>query len=274
MRRSLAVVLVAISAGAVLRAQTPALTFEAASVKPNRSVSCDRGGSLAGGRFAMTCSTLRALVTFAYPRQDGSLRFDSDLVGGPSWIDADRFDLVARIPEGRGLGFDAGNTPAAAATPAQLSAIEPIRAMTRSLLEDRFKLAVHDELRDLNVYELRLDRRDARPGPQLKRAEANCVSKQGNPCAGFKMSGPGHLVSHGVTMSMLAQFLESPTSRRVFDRTGLNGSFDVELQWAPSDPNGVSVFTALREQLGLKLESTKAPVDVLVIDRAEKPTPN
>jgi uncharacterized protein (TIGR03435 family) len=76
------------------------------------------------------------------------------------------------------------------------------------------------------------------------------------------------------TLTMLAQFLEPSVSRNVIDRTGLEGVFDLELEYAPTDPAGVSVFTALKEQLGLKLESTKAPIDVLVIDHADKPTPD
>jgi len=270
------------------RAQAP-FTFEAASVKPNQSRACDRDGTLAGARFVMTCSTLRELITFAYPREDGRLRFDADLAGGPSWINVDRFDVAAKIPAGAGLGIDAGNTGAGRVTSADLAAIERVRQMAQALLVDRFRLTVHNELRELAVYELRMNRADGRLGSQLKTVDVDCATQRGSssaPCGGFRMLGPGHIVGHGVTTSLLVQFLEAPSGRRVFDRTALHGTFDVELQYAPdrvqlrrpetpaAEPPGVSVFTAVREQLGLKLESTKASVDVLVIDRAEKPTPD
>jgi uncharacterized protein (TIGR03435 family) len=264
------------------------LVFEAASVKPNQSRNCERDGSLAGGRFVMTCAALRELIVFAYPRQDGRLRFETEVTGGPSWINADHFDVVAKAPEGQGVGIDAGNTAVGATPAAELSAIGRIRQMAQALLADRFKVTVHHELRDLAVYELRTDRKDGTPGPQLKKVDVDCVSQRGSgrPCGGFRTIAPGHIVAHAVTMALFAQYLEMPVSRNIFDRSGLQGTFDVELQYTPdrlqlrgpeapaSDPAGVSVFTAVREQLGLKLESTKAPIDVLVIDNAEKPTPD
>ena len=100
------------------------------------------------------------------------------------------------------------------------------------------------------------------------------------------MTGMGHVSGRAVTTPMIAQFLEGSVGRNVLDRTGLRGTFDLDLQWTPDQPQrpgaeartgdaaGVSIFTAVREQLGLKLESTKAPVDVLVVDHAEKPTPD
>ncbi len=100
-------------------------------------------------------------------------------------------------------------------------------------------------------------------------------------CGGFRTVGPGHFVGGGLTLPLLAQFLETAVSRHVVDRTGQQGMFDVELQYAPdrperatNDPSGLSVFTAVREQLGLKLESRKSPVDVLGVDHVEKPTPD
>jgi uncharacterized protein (TIGR03435 family) len=280
-------------APAVLHGQTPSeqkpLAFETASVKPNDSRACDRDGSFAGGRFTMTCSTLRELITVAYPRPDGRLRFETEITDEPSWVNADHFDVVAKVPEGQGVGIDAG---AGAATSAVVSVIDRMRAMLRGLLADRFKLVVRDEQRDLSVYELRVDRNDGRLGPQLKKVEIDCVALRGRgtpdsaPCGGFRTLAPGHIVGHGVPISLLATFLEMPVSRNVLDRTGLQGTFDVELQYAPErleilrpnapavDPAGVSVFTAVREQLGLKLESTKASVDVLVIDHVERPTPD
>lgn len=217
MHRWLAI-LVVVAAATRLSGQSPpradaTIIFEVASVKPNQSRGCDRDGSLAGGRLVMTCATLRELLVAAYPRQDGRSRFDTELTGGPSWMNADHFDVVVDV---------------------------------------------------------------------------DCVAQRGSGqfCGGFKTSAPGHTIAHGVTMSLLAQVLEMPVSRNVVDHTGLQGRFDVELQYTPdrlqlrgpdvpaNDSNGVSVFTTLREQLGLKLEPTKAAVDVLVIDHVEKPTPD
>jgi len=236
----------------------------------------------------MTCATLHELIVIAYPRQDGRLRFEAEISGGPSWITVDHFDIVATAPEGQGVRVDAGNTGAGAAIPAELAGVSRIRMMAQALMADRFKLTGHNEPRDLAAYELRMDRNDGRPGPQLKKADTVCTPQRGGgaPCGGFKTIAPGHTVAHGVTMSLLAQVLQMPVGRSVLDRTGLQGTYDLELQYTPdrlqvrgpegpaTDASGVSVFTALREQLGLKLESTKAPVDVLVIDRAERPTPD
>jgi uncharacterized protein (TIGR03435 family) len=276
-----------------LRAQTPdqrPLAFEVASVKPNQSRTCDRDGSFAGGRFVMTCTTLHELMTVAFPRADGRARFDSEFAAGPSWINADHFDVIAKVAEGKGIGIDSGQN--AVATAAEASGINGMKAMLRALLADRFKLATHNERRDLPVYELHMDRNNGTLGPQLKKVDVDCVSLRGRGrpggqlCGGFKTIGPGHIVAGAVTLSQLAQFLEMGVSRNVVDRTGLQGTFDVDLQYAPdrvplrgpeapaNDRTGLSVFTAVREQLGLKLESTKSPMDVLVIDHVEKPSPD
>src|SRR5215470_4550054 len=159
-----------------LHGQSPArsdatLVFETASVKPNDSRNGRRDASLAGGRFAMTYSTLHELIVFAFPRPDGRLRSEFEIVGEPSWLNADHFDVVAKPPEGQGVRFDAGNTGAGGTTSADLSAVDRIRMMLQTLLADRFKLTVHHEPRDLAVYELHVDRSDGRLGPQLKRVE-------------------------------------------------------------------------------------------------------
>jgi len=207
------------------------LVFEAASVKPNQSRNCERDGSLAGGRFVMTCAALRELIVFAYPRQDGRLRFETEITGGPSWINADHFDVVAKAPERQDVGIDAGSTGAGAATIADASAIVRIRQMAQALLADRFKLTVHHELRDLAVYELRMDRSDGALGPQLKRVDVDCASQRGSRpfCGGFRTIGPGHIQAYAVSMSLFAQVLEMPVSRNTLDGTGLQGTFDLEL---------------------------------------------
>ncbi len=177
--------------------------------------------------------------------------------------------------------------------------------MMRALLADRFKLAVHTESRELPIYALTLARRDGKTGSQLRPAAVDCVAmfaargRGGPPPAppqpgerppcGMRL-GPGNLSGGGVTMAQLSTTLSQFVQRVVVDRTGLTGNFDIDLTWTPDqlpqgrgepppgvqlppiDPNGPSIFTAVQEQLGLKLDSQRGPVDVLVIDRVEQPT--
>jgi uncharacterized protein (TIGR03435 family) len=166
------------------------------------------------------------------------------------------------------------------------------------MLADRFRLTVHNETRQLPVYALVVARRDRRLGPQLHKVEIDCAAEYENArgrvppepgkaaCGGFTGRGPGRMTGHAVTMSMLATSFPGSVGRIVVDRTGLGGVFDLDLTWlpeqmpqraeppsnAPLPADGPSIFTAVQEQLGLKLDSQRSPVDVLVIDRAEHPT--
>jgi len=238
--------------------------FEVVSVKLNRSV--QRGGSskLQPGRYSGTHVTLRRMINVAY-----SPLLGLQLVGGPDWIDSVGFDVEAKA---------AGNP-----TPEQL------RMMMRNFLADRFKLRVHHETRELPAYALVLARADGKLGPRLVRSDVDCApgpeqpnpkpASPGNgPSCGFSI-GDTTLRSKSTTMERLAAEL-SLTGRQVLDRTGLTGSFDVELEWTPdaidpaTQPNGPSIFSALQEQLGLKLEAIRAPMEILVIDSAEKPAEN
>ena len=165
-------------------------------------------------------------------------------------------------------------------------------AMLQALLSDRFKVAVHHEARVVPVYALLLARSDGRRGPRLRPSEVKCGAAASNyfpvvpdpsappPCGDFRKS-PRSLVARGMTMARLASLLTPDVGRIVVDVTALTESFDIELEWAPDQlqdlnnqqsSDAPSLFTALQEQLGLKLESTRGPVDVLVVDRAERPT--
>ena len=270
----------AVVALAPLAAQAPArVTFDAASVKPNDGSTPGQGIRLQpGGRFNVINMPVRTLITFAYQLQQ------HQLVGGPSWINDDRFDIVAKI-EG-----DQAGPPA----PGQ-----PDRAMLalRSLLEDRFRLAVHRETREQDVYAMTLVK-PGQPGPMLKTAVNDCsaeamAARRAAPpdpaqkpfFCGLQLRGPGRFVLSGMPLSFYANTLANQVGRFVVDRTGLDGRWDFELTAAPAPPGGQLVdavpggpdspphlFTALREQLGIKLDPAKADVDVLVIDRVEKPT--
>jgi uncharacterized protein (TIGR03435 family) len=266
-----------------VRAQTQTspvtrLAFEAASVKPNTSGPGLVNIGTRAGRFTATNVTLRMLLKNAYGLQDFQMS------GGPSWIDSDRFDLVSKAD---------GN-----------ATFDEVRLMVRTLLEDRFKLNAHTETRTLPVYAMVIARSDGRVGGELRKAGNECrpvtlwpgappppPPPPGPPIGGRtqcpSMLVQGNVSARDLTMERLAGLLSSWVNRFVLDRTALSGSFDFDLHWAPDrrpvafnnlppspvpvDPDGPSLFTALREQLGLKLDSQRRPVDILVIDHVERP---
>jgi uncharacterized protein (TIGR03435 family) len=275
---------------ASVTAQDARPAFEAASVKPNRS--SDLRISLffqPGGRLTATGVTLRMLIGAAYGGPQPLADFQ--IIGGPSWIGSDRFDVIAKAT---GDPQPGPNGPP-----------QEMFLMIRTLLEDRFHLVVKRETRELPVYALLMARDDRRPGPQLNPAAVDCAALRGRgapasppqpgerPSCGIRVA-PGDMVGGGMTILQLAGALSRmpAVNRTVVDRTGLTGAFDFELKWTPGtggqfaaggappgapplppiDPNGPSIFAAVQEQLGVKLESTKGPVDVIVIDRAEQPT--
>jgi uncharacterized protein (TIGR03435 family) len=248
-------------------------TFDVASIKPN--ITHKGPGSLAapqpGGRYVGIGVTLRRLINDAYD--------PFDILGGPDWVGTERFDVNARA-EGE-------PNPSA------------IRRMLRPLLADRFKLEVHTELREMSVFEMRLARTDGRLGSGLTQSDTKCAEEARNffpgamgfppPCGDYRL-GAGAFVGRGLTMAALAGMLGGRVGRPVIDRTGLAAAFDVDMKWTsdvglqPMPPDaagastlsadGLTLFTALREQLGLRLDPGRAPVEVLVIDRAEPPTPD
>jgi len=287
-----AVLVVSATALSVSRphAQTPAqapdpkavLTYEAASVKPNKSGV--QGSSIRrfpGGRLQATNMPLRALITFAYQLQP------FQLVEDPGWIRNETFDIVAKM-EGDPPPVMPGSGP------------DPHMVAMRTLLAERFKLAVHRETRQMDIYELVLARPDGKLGPALKPTTQDCAAMmaaaRGGPPPGpapgpnspvvCGMRGlPGRLVAGAMPMAQLASNLSGQVQRIVVDRTGLSGGWDFEITFAPerplnpppgvefpaADPNAPSLFTAMQEQLGLKLQSAKGPVDVLVVERVEQP---
>lgn len=263
-------------------------TFEVASVKPNRSGDGRVGiGMQPGGRFTATNVPLRTLIRLAYQLQD------FQIVGAPGWIATDRFDINAKA-EGDVPPAPLGGPPG------------PMQFMMQSLLAERFNLKVHTERRDMPIYALALARNDRALGPQLRPAAVDCAAMMAarrgggppppplqpgeRPQCGMRI-GPGQMAGGGFPLSQLANTLSSFVQRVVVDRTELTGTFDLDFTWTPDqlpqgppppgapplppiDPNGPSIFTALQEQLGLKLESTRGPVEVLVVDSVSQPTPD
>jgi len=258
------------------------LSFEVASIKPNKSGDDRAYSSIQpGGRLSATNVTLRDLILAAY-------RFKfrpAQIVGGPSWMTSEHFDVDAKAASGTN------------ATDAQ------IPDMLRALLVERFKLIVHEGIREAPFFALMMARSDGMLGSQLKKtADGDCVDPGPPPVAGARpavdpkgphpcgriLYAPGAWTARGVTTDQIAKALEAFVGRTVSNRTGLAGPFNVALQFTadigvPLQPDSSinpdrvsdsqsSIFTALREQLGLKLEPQKDQVPVLVIDRAERPT--
>jgi uncharacterized protein (TIGR03435 family) len=231
----------------ILHAQTPAL--EVASIKPSQTTGKPMMSAAKGGRINATNVTLKYLILWAWDLRPYQVS------GGPPWLDSAAFDIIA--------------TPEHPMDPSPDN-IEIGRQMIRSLLADRFQLAVRLEQKELPRYALI----HASNGPALK-----TVEKWQNPTdMRVHAGGPGHLTGEKVTISLLTGILSDITGRAVADKTGLTGYYDFNLDWTPDDvppdPASPSIFTALQEQLGLKLESEKGPVRVLTIYQAEKPSKN
>jgi uncharacterized protein (TIGR03435 family) len=250
-------------------------SFEVASVKPNPNDDAPEGIDVQPGGVRFTGFHARTLITIAY-RSEGIQRFDQ-VVGGPSWIGIDRFDIVARSGE---------QPDAQGATPSRLP------AMLRSLLRDRFRLRLHSETRNMPAFALVVARRDRRLGPDLRESTIDCsVGRAGaqetnadsDRWCGIRAAG-GVITGRSVSTAQLAGNLSGyPTvDRFVTDRTGLTGRYDFRLEYSPAflqpgdavSSAGPSLFTALTEQLGLTLRPETIRAPVLVIDNVEKPTPD
>jgi uncharacterized protein (TIGR03435 family) len=272
-----AVVAIAVAvAGSVLSAQAPAppgttagvARFDGASIKRNVSGSGSMTVGGRDGRWSAVNITPITLVMNAYPFQPYRI------LDAPGWMSSERYDINA-VAEGQ---------PDRART----------QAMLRTLLADRFNFAAHIETRTLQTYALVRAREDGQPGPQLKPWTLDCdaLRKSGKlppapmprtmadfaipvPCG--MRGGMGVYAAGGRSIADLASSLASDLSAPVTDRTGLSGNFEIVLRWNPdpsapgADPTLPSLFTAVQEQLGLKLEPRREPAEVLVIDRVERP---
>jgi len=256
------------------------VTFEVTSVKANRSgVPGFRAGTK-GRNYTAVNIALRYVIAAAHeiPAER--------VLGGPSWIGApgvdlrftggDRFDIDATLPDGSG--------------------VSQVPAMLRAMLADRFKLVAHTEMREAPIYALVMPRTDGRFGPQLRKASVDCEASE---AAGQKLPAPkpgergscdseigGEIVGRGQRLTALARMLSLFAGRPVVDRTGLTGGFDFDLRFqeldtpaqgrsgGPAADTGDGIFAAVQEQLGLKLESTRGPLEFVVIDSVDHPTGN
>jgi len=262
MRGLLPIAMAVVAAGGAAAQPSAPLSFDAVSIKVNRSG--EQGGSSRGqpGRYVGVNVTLMRLVRLAYRPVE---EFD----GGPDWKDRDRFDVEA----------------VSSANPSQPQML----AMLRGMLADRFKLRTHTETRTLPVYELSLGRPDGRLGSSLTRVADACPppAPPGSPAAGAASESPircgftvgdGALKGMGTLTSIASELVLA--GRHTVDRTGLPGVYRIELRWSPDNSAGLpddappEIFTAVREQLGLRLQAATAPTEVVVIDSAERPAEN
>jgi uncharacterized protein (TIGR03435 family) len=263
-------------------AQQASDSFEVASIKPAGPAAAENlarfGGGCDGGfprvdhnRFTVT-TTLYALMTWAYAfNKNGGCSFVSYgnfISGGPAWVHSDRFTIQALMPDGS-PDYTTGQF---------LNGDAPkLEIMIKNLLADRFRVAVHRETKQVPGYELVV----GKDGPKVSATNEGNVSGLGGTRIQRKPDGTvsQHFVARKTTMTYVALQLGIVTRSPVVDRTGLTGEFTFDLEFAPSEAglgesSAASVFTAIQEQLGLKLEPARVPAEVIVIDRAEKPSEN
>jgi uncharacterized protein (TIGR03435 family) len=269
-------------------ATTHAPAFEVVSIKPNHGA----GGNVMirmapGGRFVAENVPVKFILEEAYGVKE------SQISGAPGWLDSEHYDIEAK-PEDSSVDQDKKLSPEE--RHAQLS------LMLQSMLADRFKLALHHDTKELQVYALMV----AKNGPKFHEAAVapsdSAPPKPPTPGGpppkgGIWMTGRGELHVTGASLAMFANVLSRQLGRIVLDKTELKGNYEFTLKWTPDEGqmlggpgggpagpprdaapppegSGPSIFTALQEQLGLKLESQKGPVDTLVIDHVERPSEN
>jgi uncharacterized protein (TIGR03435 family) len=240
-----------------IRSQPIPTTFEVASVKANRSGDAAMSFDIQpGGRLSATNIPLKQLIRAAYTLQL------YQIVDAPAWIDSERFDVMAVAD--RDITIAAPWNPTAPFAPAQL--------MLQALLTDRFRMVARRDTREGQTYALVVDTPEDRRGT-LRAAASPCV-----PGCGMQI-GAGSLRARQVALPQVAELLSQLTGRLVSDETRLTGPFDLDLRWTPEaqaagNGDAPSLFTAVREQLGLRLDARRGPVPVLVIESIERPTPD
>jgi uncharacterized protein (TIGR03435 family) len=263
-----------------------ALMYDAVSIKPNKPegdrimIRIQTGGD----RYAASGISLKGLIQYAY-----NLKMEDQISGVTGPVSNARFDIEAKIDEDtvaalKKLSNDEGNAQR--------------RLLMQAMLADRFKLKVHHETKELPIYSLVV----AKGGSKLKDADPNDTyangikGPDGVAHAGVMRMSNGTLTAQGIPISNLVNNLSLQLHRQVVDKTELTGKYDITLKWTPDDNHGAagpadnhgaatpadvstadsgpSIFTALQEQLGLKLEPTKGPVETIVVDHVEMPSEN
>ena len=262
------IVVIAILVVSSLAAAQALPQFEVATIKPSAPITGGRVQVAMGGdpgRINYQGLPMRMLLARAFDVKDYQ-------ISGPDWLDSERFDVMAKIPEGVKR--------------------EQVPAMLQALLAERFKMTFHRDKKEIGVYALLV----GKGGTKMK-----VIDDSAEGVGQMQMMGRGHFESK-ISLPGLADFLSRWVDRPVLDMTGTKGTFDIKLDWTPEpgqgvmrgmpvapphveggegggpvsgDSNSPTIFTALQEQLGLKLESRKAPVDIVVLDHIDKaPTEN
>lgn len=243
--------------------ESSAPAFEVATIKPSNPEARGSGFWINDDNIELTGMPVTMLLQFAYNLSSGST---NQIIGGPVWIGSSKFDINAK------------EDPQLAAKIDKLPREEQLatqRQMVQALLAERFELKVHHETRDLRVLALTV----AKGGPKLTQTKPG---EENESWMGLR-SSKGKIEGRGATIKMLVGNLSPKPEiggRLVVDETGLKGKYDFELNWSPQnltsqagdDTAGPSLFAALQEQLGLKVEDRKSPVDCIVIDHVEMPS--
>ena len=258
-------------------AQTPdpkLPAFDVTSVKPNKSGDGMFRSMYSPGGIEITNTPILFVIRQAFNLFNSN---DDQITGLPDWAKSERYDIRAKVSE--------ADLPAYKALTREQRAL-----MLQALLADRFKMVAHTETRELPIYALVV----AKGGPKLHEANPGDTYPNGLHGPDGKGGGPGmmrmsptSIEGQAIPISQLLGLLTQNTGRTVLDKTGLTGKYDISLHWTPDEPamlngapappsdaSGPSLFTALQEQLGLKLESQKGPVPGVVIDHLERPTEN
>lgn len=240
-------------------ATTP-LAYDVIAIKPHKSSDGSWSTNTRANAYSATNVNLKMLIQYAY-----NLPTDDLISGLPGSANSASFDIQAKMDE---------DVMATLNKLPQKEQTAQRRAMMQALLADRFQLKVHHETRDLPIYSLAI----AKGGSKLKPADPN------DPQAGSSSSGDGRYTARAAPLSSFVSVLSSTLSRQVVDNTALSGNYDITLRWSSDEVAGAqkdptantapSLFTALHEQLGLKLESTKGPVDTIVVDQVAQPSEN
>lgn len=250
--------------------------FEVASIKPSAPDGTRSAIAMPpGGRVEIGNRTLKAMIEDAWHIQP------YQIAGGPAWLDSAHYDISAR----------------AAAQPGEVLKREDVLRMLQTLLVDRFHLVVRREVRQLPIYELVRARKGGRLGPKLVESKkGSCVQPDPvNPfavdtmklCGNFAL-GPGELVLVSGPISTLTPLLSRLLGRTVIDKTGLTKNYDIDIEWTPDEslamqlppgaprpePGGPTIFQVFRDQLGLAFQGQKGPIEIFVIESAEKPAGN
>ena len=235
-------------------------SFEVATIKPNPSGGGGKGFGIRGRTFSTINTSLEDLIVFAYDVHA------KQVLNGPDWIDKDKYDITA-VPDREGAPSN-----------------RQWKVMVQKLLADRFQLTFHHEKRDLNVYILSVAKGGPKNLVKSDRTDDGFSVPIGGVPGGFRMPIKNANMGDFASFALQGAVLDRP----VLDQTGITGRYDFTLIWAPlgtefgghlppppaTDNPPANLFTAIQEQLGLKLEAVKAPADVMVVDKAEKPSAN